>query len=93
MASSFSDSSADQTTTVLESDLPMNKMTERNPVDLLISCTQSDFEIYFNGQLVKRVSYWHNPTLGAFPIIRKISWEEKFNAKITKVSWTFSECI
>ena len=90
-ASSFTDSSADQTTSVLESDLPINHMTEREPVDLLITCSQSDFEIYFNGQMVKRISYWHNPTDRTFPSIQKISWEEKFNSKITKVSWTFSK--
>ena len=88
---SFDPSKAEYQGTV--SDLPITKWSIFETVDILITCTNSDFGIYFNGKLVKSIYNWHAPVNSdnTVPVLTMIGWKTSNAAKITKASWTYGK--
>ena len=88
-ANSFSCCS-DTSITVSGSNLPIKTLGQSQPVDLLISCTESEFKFYFNGQYFKSISTLHNPSDGSFPLIEELKPSVDYG-RLTKLSWTYGK--
>ena len=71
--------------------LPIRQWNPLEPIDLLLTCTQIDFKLHFNGKLVKSITSWHDDSHA--PLIRQIGWRMKNNMKLSKVSWTYGKSL
>ena len=72
--------------------LPIRQWKPHEPIDLLLTCTQMDFKLHFNGKLVKSITNWHDDSHA--PLIRQIGWRmKKNNMKLSKVSWNYGKIL
>ena len=71
--------------------LPIRQWKSHEPIDLLLTCTQMDFKLHFNGKLVKSITNWHDDS--SVPFIRQIGWRMKNNMKLSKVSWNYGKIL
>jgi len=71
--------------------LPIRQWKSHEPIDLLLTCTQMDFKLHFNGKLVKSITNWHDDF--SVPLIRQIGWRMKNNMKLSKVSWNYGKIL
>ena len=87
----FVSANADQRTSI--NNLPITEWNPFKPVDILVTCTRSDFNVHFNGKLIKSIQYWHDVSdpVEPMPSITKLGWKTINNAKISKVSWTYGK--
>lgn len=69
--------------------LPIRQWKPFEPIDLLLTCTQMDFSLHFNGKLVKSITNWHDDS--PVPLIQQMGWKMKNVAKLSKVSWTYGK--
>ena len=88
----ISETAGSQTIQLSGSDLPITEWKERDPLDVLIRCTQGDFKFYLNGKLIKTFAsnYWHADD-GSFPTIIGLKPSKTGNVKFEKFSWTYSK--
>ena len=88
----ISETAGSQTIQLSGSDLPITEWNEREPLDVLIRCTQGDFKFYLNGKLIKTLAsnYWH-PDDGSFPTIIGLKPAKTGHVKFEKFSWTYSK--
>ena len=75
--------------------LPIDKWKSLQPVDILVTCSHTDFKIYLNGELIKSINYWHDfsDPVQPFPTLKKLGWKALNNAKFSKISWTYGKSI
>ena len=76
--------------------LPIRQWKPHEPIDLLLTCTQMDFKLHFNGKLVKSITNWHDDSWwgdSSAPLIRQIGWRMKNNMKLSKVSWNYGKIL
>ena len=76
---------------IFVTNLPIRQWKNLEPIDLLLTCTQMDFSLHFNGKLVKSITNWHDDS--SVPMIRQIGWKMKNIAKLSKVSWTYGKIL
>ena len=88
----ISETAGSQTIQLSGSDLPFTEWKEREPLDVLIRCTQGDFKFYLNGKLIKTLAsnYWHADD-GSFPTIIGLKPSKTGTVKFEKLSWTYSK--
>ena len=88
----ISETAGSQTIQLSGSDLPITEWNEREPLDVLIRCTQGDFKFYLNGKLIKTLAsnYWHADD-GSFPRIITLKPSKTGHVKFEKFSWTYSK--
>ena len=71
--------------------LPIRQWKPLEPIDLLLTCTQVEFSLHFNGKLVKSITKWHDDS--SVPLIQQMGWKMKKFAKLSKVSWTYGKIL
>ena len=78
---------------IVVTNLPISEWKPLEAVDLLVTCTETNFKVHLNGQWLRSISYWHDPSDSEAPIptITKLGWKTLNNAEISKVSWTYGK--